>query len=302
MHIISVADAENFLDELFGLSKKLAKEAKRGAFRSTLKNKTLAMIFEKASTRTRVSFEVAMAQLGGYAIHLDETQIQLYRGESLKDTALTLSRYVDAIMIRARRHRDAVELANHATVPVINGLTDLEHPCQVLSDLYTIKEKRGFDSKLAYVGDGNNVCNSLLLGSAMVGMDISVGCPRGYEPDSRILKEARAKAREMNSALTITNDPRKAVRGADIIYTDVWVSMGQEEERAERMRAFKNFQVNSRLLGLANEPLVMHCLPASRGVEITVEVIDGERSIVFEQAENRLHVQKALLCILLSGK
>ncbi len=302
MHIISVSDAEGFLGELFGLASKLSAEAKKGIFRNTFKNKTLAMIFEKASTRTRVSFEVAMAQLGGYAIHLDETQIQMHRGESLKDTALTLSRYVDAILMRVRSHGDVVELARYATVPVINGLSDLEHPCQVLSDLYTIREKRGFDSKLAYVGDGNNVCNSLLLGSAMVGMDISAGCPRGYEPDGDILKRAKKKAREKNSTITITNDPKKAVKDSDVVYTDVWVSMGHEAEENERMKAFKGFQVNSKLLKLANDPLVMHCLPAKRGVEITDDVIDGRRSIVFEQAENRLHIQKALLCILLGGK
>ncbi|MEE8167279.1 MAG: ornithine carbamoyltransferase [Candidatus Hydrothermarchaeales archaeon] len=298
MNMISVRDVRDRLDYVFQTSEKLKEEARKGIFREHLKNKSLAMIFEKASTRTRVSFEVAMSQLGGHAVHLEGEKIQLYRGESMKDTALTLSRYVDAIMIRARHHVDAVELAKHSSVPVINGLTDLEHPCQALSDLYTIKEAKGFDIKLAYVGDGNNVCNSLILGSSLVGMDIAVGCPPGYEPNSAIVAEASGYA-ENKSSVEITHDAKEAVKGADIVYTDVWVSMGQEKEEDKRFQAFKGFQVNSELLKEANNPLVMHCLPAKRGLEITDEVMDSDNSIIFEQAENRLHVQKALLCMLL---
>ncbi|MFQ5886128.1 MAG: ornithine carbamoyltransferase, partial [Anaerolineae bacterium] len=205
-HLISIADIEGDIEALFEKAHELKEGAKKGIFERSLENKTLAMIFEKASTRTRVSFEVAMAQLGGHAIHLDETQIQLYRGESLKDTALTLSRYVDGIMIRARGHGGVIELARYSSVPVINGLTDLEHPCQALGDLYTIKEKIGFEGvKLAYLGDGNNVCNSLTLGSSMVGLDITVGCPKGYEPDSGIIGAADKKAASKGSVVEITN-------------------------------------------------------------------------------------------------
>jgi ornithine carbamoyltransferase len=257
------------------------------------------MVFEKASTRTRISFEVAMTQLGGHAIYLEKKTMQLERGESLKDTAKTMSRYVDGILIRAYNHEDVVELAKHSNVPVINGLTDLEHPTQVLSDLFTIKEVKNFRAKLAYVGDGNNVCNSLLLGSSMVGMDISVGCPKGYEPNEEILQKAKKLAEEKNSKIEIYNDAKKAVSGADIVYTDVWVSMGQENERDKRIKNFKEFQVNSDLVKNANEPIIMHCLPANRGLEITDDVLNGENSVVFQQAENRLHVQKALLCSIL---
>jgi ornithine carbamoyltransferase len=216
------------------------------------------------------------------------------------DTARVLSRYVDAVMIRAYHHEDVVELGEHSTVPVINGLTDLEHPCQVLSDLFTIKEKKGgLNVKLAYVGDGNNVCNSLLLGCAMVGMDLAVGCPEGYGPNADIFGEASRIAEETGAAITVTDDPKEAVKGADIIYTDVWVSMGQEAEKEERMGAFKPYQVNADLVKAAGDPLIMHCLPAKRGYEITDEVLDGPSSIVLDQAENRLHVQKAILAMLM---
>lgn len=298
MNFISIADAKD-LDYLFQRTEKLKEEAKRGIFQEYLKNKTLAMIFEKASTRTRVSFEVAMIQLGGHAIYMERRVMQLERGETIKDTARTLSRYVDGIMIRAYKHEDVAEFARYSGVPVINGLTDLEHPCQVLSDLYTIKEVRDFGVKLSYVGDGNNVCNSLLLGSSMVGMDISVGCPKGYEPDQTIVEKARTYAKKTNARVEVTDDPIKAVSGADIIYTDVWVSMGQEGEEEKRLNDFRRYQVNSKLVRHANNPLIMHCLPAKRGQEITDEVMDSENSIVFQQAENRLHVQKALLCSLL---
>ncbi len=302
-HLISISDIEGDIEGLFSKTRELKEAAKKGVFENILENKTLAMIFEKSSTRTRVSFEVALAQMGGHAIHLDESQIQLYRGESLKDTALTLSRYVDCIMIRARKHDDVIELARYSTVPVINGLTDLEHPCQALSDLFTIKEKAGFDGiKLAYVGDGNNVCNSIVLGSSIVGLDITVGCPEGYEPNAGIMEDAQKRAAENKSIVEITNDPKEAVKDANVVYTDVWISMGQEENEKNRLNAFDGFQVNSGLLDGANNPLIMHCLPAQRGREITDEVLDGSNSIVFDQAENRLHVQKALLYFLMSDK
>ncbi|MBI5253620.1 MAG: ornithine carbamoyltransferase [Euryarchaeota archaeon] len=297
MNLISIADAEKNLENIFEMSAKLKKKNFK-----VLNEKTLAMIFEKPSTRTRVSFEAAMTQLGGHAIYLDRTNTQLKRGETIKDTARTLSRYVDGIMLRANEHEDVVELGGYSTVPVINGLTDLEHPCQVLSDLFTIKEfKNSFNVKLAYVGDGNNVCNSLLLGSSIVGMDISVACPKGYEPDEEILRKAKKYAKKSGADIEITADPAAAVTGAEIIYTDVWVSMGQESEEKNRLRDFKNYQVNAKLVRKASSPLVMHCLPAKRGLEITDEVLESKNSIVFEQAENRLHVQKALLCLLLGG-
>ncbi len=302
-HLISISDIEGDIEGLFSKTRELKDAAKKGVFENILENKTLAMIFEKSSTRTRVSFEVALAQMGGHAIHLDESQIQLYRGESLKDTALTLSRYVDGIMIRARKHDDVTDLAEYSTVPVINGLTDLEHPCQALSDLFTIKEKTGFEGvKLAYVGDGNNVCNSIVLGSSIVGLDIAVGCPEGYEPNAGILEDAQKKADENNSIVQVTNDPKEAVKDANVVYTDVWISMGQEENEEKRLDAFDGFQVNSELLKGANNPLIMHCLPAQRGREITDEVLDSSNSIVFDQAENRLHVQKALLYFLMTDK
>jgi len=295
MNVISMVDVWEDLDEILELSSKLKRE-KSG---SQLEKKTLAMLFEKVSTRTRVSFEVGMTQLGGHAIYLEPQSMQLKRGETIKDTAKTLSRYVDCIMVRAYRHEDVVELGEHADVPVINGLTDLEHPCQVLSDLFTIGEvKGGFDIKLAYVGDGNNVCNSLLLGASMVGMDMSVGCPEKYEPDGSIIKKAKGFSKSSGSRIEIVNDPLKAVSNADIVYTDVWKSMGDDGEEKRKID-FKDYQVNSGLLNGANNPLVMHCLPAKRGLEITSDVLDSKNSIVFQQAENRLHAQKALLCFLL---
>lgn len=296
MNFISMVDVEGDLDEILKLSSKL----KREKFGSRLGQKTLAMVFEKVSTRTRVSFEVGMTQLGGHAIYLEPQFMQLKRGETIKDTAKTLGGYVDCIVVRAYRHKDVVELGKYAEVPVINGLTDLEHPCQVLSDLFTIKEvKGGFDIKLAYVGDGNNVCNSLLLGASMVGMDMSVGCPEGYEPDGSIIKKSKGFSKKSGSKIEIVNDPFEAVSKADIVYTDVWTSMGAEKEEKRRIEDFKDYQVNSRLLKGANNPMIMHCLPAKRGLEITDDVLDGKNSIVFEQAENRLHAQKALLCFLI---
>ncbi len=301
MNVISILDIERDIPGLLELAEKLKGEARRGIFRDVLRNKSLAMIFEKPSTRTRVSFEVAMTQLGGHAIYLDRASMQLGRGESLKDTARTLSRYVDGIMVRAESHENVLKLGKHAAIPVINGLTELEHPCQALADLFTIKEEKGTfrDVKLAFIGDGNNVCHSLLLGSAVVGMNMAVATPRGYEPKSDILKKALEKATPRGIRISLTNDPDEAAENADVIYTDVWVSMGQEAEREKRLRAFRRFQVNSALVKKAGNPLVMHCLPAKRGLEITDEVLESKNSIVFEQAENRLHMQKALLCRLL---
>ena len=256
------------------------------------------MIFRKPSTRTRVSFEVAMYQLGGHAIFLPSSEMQLQRGESIEDTGKVLSRYVAGIVIRTFDQNEVARLAEAATVPVINGLTDLLHPCQALSDYYTLwergKELEGL--KLAYLGDGNNVCNSLVLGAAKLGVHIAIATPPGYEPDKEIIEKAAASGK-----ITLRKDPLEAAKDASVLYTDVWTSMGKEEERESRGRMFKPYQLNAAMLRQARKDvLVMHCLPAHRGEEITPEVMDSEHSIVFEQAEMRLHFQKALLTELLS--
>lgn len=268
-----------------------------------LKGKTLAMIFEKSSTRTRVSFETGMLHLGGHALFLSSQDLQLGRGEPVSDTAKVLSGYVDAIMIRTFGHDKIEELAKHASIPVINGLTDLFHPCQALADLktiYRLKEKFA-GVKTAYLGDGNNVAHSLMIAAAKVGMDFSLGCPVGYEPDTSIVEKAQQLAKDTGAKIVITNDPIEAVQNADIIYTDVWASMGQESEQQQRLIAFKDFQVNDELASHAKADYhFLHCLPAHREEEVTASIIDGEHSAVFEQAENRLHVQKALLKKLLA--
>jgi len=267
-----------------------------------LKGKVLAMIFEKSSTRTRVSFEVGMIELGGFAVTLNTKDLQMGRGETVADTARVLSRYVDGIMYRAYEHDMVMELAKHATVPVINGLDNFEHPCQILADLLTVKEHLGKlkGIKMAYVGDGNNVCNSLMLGCAMVGMDLSCGCPKGYEPDQDVVKKAKAIAKKNGCQLKIVESPKEAAKGADVVYTDVWVSMGQEEEQKLREKIFKPYQVNADLMSVAHKnAIVMHCLPAHRGMEITDEVIDSAASVVLDQAENRLHAQKAIMVALM---
>lgn len=267
-----------------------------------LKGKTLGMIFQKASTRTRISFEVAMWQLGGYALFLNPADLQLKRGESIADTARVLSRYLDALMIRTHAHEDVSELALHSNVPVINGLTDRFHPCQALTDLFTIAEKKGSLAglNLVYIGDGNNMAHSLMYGGARVGMNVTICCPPGYCPDEEITKQATADAAATGASIAIEHEPARAVEKADIIYTDVWTSMGREEEHAERLKIFAPYQLNSVLLkGAREDALVMHCLPAHRGEEITDEVIDGRRSIVFDQAENRLHLQKAILALVI---
>nr|QNO49359.1 ornithine carbamoyltransferase, anabolic [Methanosarcinales archaeon ANME-2c ERB4] len=293
MHLISVSDlTHEGIYELLDLAVRM-KEG-RDQYMDVLKGRSLAMIFEKPSTRTRVSFEVAMTELGGHALYLNYADLQLGRSETICDTASVLSRYVHAIMARVYRHETVRELARCADVPVINALSDMEHPCQLLADLLTIQEQKGDlkDLRIAWIGDGNNVCNSLILGSAITGMNLTVACPAGYEPDAGIV----ARANKLGSEVLITNDPIEAASGADVLYTDVWVSMGDETEEEKRLRDFSGFQINSDLLSHAkSDCIVLHCLPAHRGQEISAEVLDGEHSVVLDQAENRLHAQKALL-------
>ena len=293
MHLISVSDlAREEIYELLDLAARM-KEG-RDSYMDALKGMSLAMIFEKPSTRTRVSFEVAMTELGGHALYLNSADLQLGRSETICDTASVLSRYVHAITARVYRHETVRELARCADIPVINALSDMEHPCQLLADLLTIRERKGDleGLRIAWIGDGNNVCNSLILGSAITGMNLSVACPAGYEPDAGIV----ARANELGSSVLITNDPIEAAAGADVLYTDVWVSMGDEKEEETRLSDFSGFQINSDLLSHAkSDCIVLHCLPAHRGQEISAEVLDGEHSVVLDQAENRLHAQKALL-------
>ena len=302
--LISILDLSS--DEIMEilLSAKELKGKKR--IKETLKGKVLGMVFQKPSTRTRVSFEVAMYQLGGYAIFLNAQDLQLSRGEAIRDTAKTLSRYLDGIVVRAYDHRDVVELAKESTIPVINGLSDLLHPCQVLADIFTIAEKKGKLSSLspkglsgieiAFVGDGNNVANSWIDGAARLGMKLVISTPPGYEPDKKILEEGLRLAKATGADIRILHRPEEAVNKANVIYTDVWVSMGMEKEREERLKVFKPYQVNAQLVSKARKDvLIMHCLPAHRGEEITDAVLDGPNSIVFDQAENKLHVQKAIL-------
>ncbi len=266
-----------------------------------LKGKTLGMIFTKPSTRTRVSFEVAIYQLGGHGLFLSAQELQLRRGETVADTAQVLSRYLDGIMIRTYAHKDVEDLAEYASIPVINGLTDYAHPCQVLTDLFTIYEKFGrLDGiNMVYLGDGNNnMCNSMLFGAAKVGMNLTISAPEGYEPDAEVLKLAREDAKATGAKFAFESDPQKAIGGADVIYTDVWTSMGQEEEKEARLKAMQPYQVNGELMNLADASSVfMHCLPAHRGEEVTDEVADSVQSIIFDQAENRLHAQKAVLAL-----
>ncbi|MGG5252181.1 ornithine carbamoyltransferase [Neobacillus sp. SM06] len=279
---------------------------KAGKPHSFLSGKVLGMIFEKSSTRTRVSFEVGMLQLGGHAIFLSSKDIQLGRGESISDTAKVLSRYVDGIMIRTFSHESVEELAAHATVPVINGLTDLQHPTQVMADLLTILEQKGKLSglKLCYLGDGNNnMAHSLIEGAAKTGMHIAIASPAGYLPNEEIVAKAEIDAEITCGSITICHDPKEAVSGADVVVTDVWASMGQEREQQKRMEDLKAYQVNEALCENAKDDFIfLHCLPAHRGEEVTAEIIDGPHSVVFDEAENRLHAQKAILKILLEKK
>ncbi len=290
---------------LFECSSALKKEVKKGKFRKVLENRTLAMIFEKNSTRTRVSFETGMLQLGGHALFLSSNEIQLGRGETIADTARVLSRYNDGIMIRTFAHQKVEELAKYADIPVINGLTDSYHPCQALADYFTIfeREKDIAKVKLTYIGDGNNVANSLLIGAAILGTDITIACPKKFEPDNQVVEKAYKLAANSYAKIVITNDIDKAVEGADYLYTDVWVSMGQEKEALKKKKVFEKYRIDADLIRkTGKDTRVLHCLPAHRGEEITDEVMDGRHSIVFDQAENRMHCQKAVLCALMAGK
>lgn len=289
---------------IFDLAQQLKDRQKKGEPHQLLKGKTLGMIFQKASTRTRVSFEAGMWQLGGTALFLSANDLQIGRGEPVKDTARVLSRYLDGIMIRTFSHAEVEELARYADIPVINGLTDYLHPCQALTDVFTVVERKGKAKglKMAYVGDGNNMVNALLHTCAKVGMDIAVATPPGYSPNPQAVLEAKAAAAEHGSKVTLVTDPKDAAVGADVLYTDVWASMGQEAEQAARKRAFAGYQINEALLKLAKpDAIVMHCLPAHRGEEITDAVLEGPQSAVFDEAENRLHVQKAIMALLMGN-
>ncbi len=281
----------------------LKAEQKAGVPHPILKGKTLGMIFLKPSTRTRISFEVAIWQLGGYGLFLNANDLQLKRGETVADTARVLSRYLDGIMIRTFAHSDVIELAREGSIPIINGLTDLLHPCQVMADLLTGIEKFGdlAGRKLAYIGDGNNMVHSLMYGGAKVGMHVTCACPAGYEPDPEVVAAARADGAATGAKMDVVRDPKEAVRGADILYTDVWASMGQEAEREKRVRDFQGYQINAELVGMANpDCIVMHCLSAHRGEEITDDAADGAHSVLWDEAENRLHAQKAILALTMS--
>lgn len=288
--------------QIFELSSSLKLKLLSGEPHRLLEGKTLGMIFAKPSTRTRVSFEVGICQLGGIGLYFGPNDLQLKRGETIADTARVLSRYLNGIMIRTFSHQDVIDLARYASIPVINGLTDLHHPCQVLADLFTILEKkRKLQSlKLAYVGDGNNMAHSLLQGCSKVGMDISIASPKGYEPLKEIVDQAKENAKYFNSKVEIFGNPVVAVKDADIVYTDVWASMGQESEAEERKKKFMPYQVNSDLVKHAKDDyLFMHCLPAHRGEEVTDEVADSLNSVIFDEAENRLHVQKAIMALVM---
>ncbi|NLP13291.1 MAG: ornithine carbamoyltransferase [Clostridium sp.] len=301
LHDLSVEEIESTLK----LAEKLKKQLKEGVSHQLLKGKTLGMIFTKSSTRTRVSFEVGLYQLGGYPLFLSSNDIQLGRGESIYDTAQVLSRYIDGIMIRTFAHSDVEELAKYGNIPVINGLTDLMHPCQILADLLTVYEHKGTlkGLKLAYIGDGNNVANSLLHGCAKVGMDIAVASPKGYQCDSKIVSEAQEDAKVSGSNIILTEDPLEAIKDADVVYTDTWISMGQEEEKQERIKIFMPYQVNKELFSKAHQDAIfLHCLPAYRGYEVTEDVIDSPQSVIFDEAENRMHVQKAIMVLLMGNR
>ena len=296
LSILDITQEELF--EILSLAERLKRQKRAGVPHELLRGTTLAMIFEKSSTRTHISFEVGMNELGGHALFLNAKDLQIGRGEEIRDTARVASRYVSAVMIRANRHSTIEELAENASIPVINGLSDSEHPCQLLADILTIKEHYGEirDLRVAWVGDGNNVCNSLVLSSPLTGMDITVASPKGYEVSPQLVQRAKT----LGGKVRMVKKPEDAVKDADIIFTDTWVSMGDEAERAKRLSAFQGFTVDNRLLARASpDARVLHCLPAHRGEEITGEVIDGPQSLVWDEAENRLHAQKALLVKLL---
>lgn len=286
-------------DMIFNNSVRLKKALREGKPHASLKGKTLGMIFDKSSTRTRISFEVGIYQLGGIALYLNSRDTQIGRGETIADSARMMSRYLNGIMIRTYAQATVEELAAAATIPVINGLTDLQHPCQILGDLFTIKEKKGTYEglKIAYIGDGNNIANTWIDAAARLPFELALACPEGYDPDARILARGMKEAKE---GITLCRDPLEAAQKADILYTDVWASMGQEAEQEERKKVFKYYQINKKVLKEAKKDvLVMHCLPAHRGEEIAADVIDGPHSVVIDEAENRLHVQKAIMEILL---
>lgn len=300
---ISIHDFSNEeVAYILEIGHQLKQAQKKGEPHPVLAGKTLGMIFQKASTRTRVAFEVGMYQLGGHALFLSPRDIQLGRGETIKDTALVLSRMLDGIMIRTFSHDEVVELAKWASVPVINGLTDLLHPTQVIGDMMTIQEHKGDlkGLKLAFVGDGNNVAHELLFGGAKMGMHVTIACPPGFEPNQEVLNMARQDAAATGAKLEVVISPWEAVKGADVIYTDVWASMGQEDEAEQKEKQFLEYQVNQTLLEAANPgAIVMHCLPAKRGKEITDEVMDGSQSVVFDESENRLHAHKAIMALVM---
>ena len=290
------------LEDLLKLALKLKSETKNGIEHHLLKGKTLGMIFTKSSTRTRVSFEVGMVQLGGYPLFLSSNDIQLGRGETIYDTAKVLERMLDGIMIRTFDHKDVLDLAKHADIPVINALTDLLHPCQVLADLQTVYEHKGKleGLKFAYIGDGNNMAHSIMYGCAKAGLDCAIATPEDYQCDQNVVENAKEDFKAGGSQLILTQDPIEAIKDADVVYTDTWVSMGMEEEKAERQRVFMPYQVNKELFAHAKDDAIfMHCLPAYRGFEVTEDVIDGPNSVIFDEAENRLHAQKAVLATLM---
>ncbi|MFH1395538.1 MAG: ornithine carbamoyltransferase [Candidatus Omnitrophota bacterium] len=295
-NLVTISDLSR--EEIFSilrLTRKLKKNplSKKRKFR----NKTLALLFQKPSNRTRISFEVAMVHLGGYVLYLSPREIEMGKREPVKDVARVVSRYVDGIVGRVFSHKDICELAKYSEVPVINGLSDLAHPCQALSDIFTVLEKKKTlkNVTISYVGDGNNVLNSLLMVCAKTGVNMKVACPQGYEPNNDIYDEALKTAKKNKAVFEMFSDPHDAVRGSDIVYTDVWVSMGQEQEKEKRLKDFERFQVNAQLMRAAKkDAMIMHCLPAHRGEEVT-DVIDGKNSIIYDQAENRMHVQKAIL-------
>lgn len=299
IHNLSYSEVEKILN----VSAKLKQMQKNGQPHQFLAGKTLAMIFNKASTRTRVSFEVGMFQLGGHALFLNDSSTQIGRGEPIEDTARVLSRYVDGIMIRTFSHESVETLAKYSSVPVINGLTDLLHPCQALTDIFTAQEHLGSlkGKKLTYIGDGNNMANSLLFAGAKIGMDVTIACPSGYTPDSKVFELACQDAQVSGAKLNVTADPLKACEKSDVLYTDVWASMGSEAEADIRAKALHSYQINADSLKVANKnAIVLHCLPAHRGEEITAEVMESTQSKVFDQAENRLHVQKAIMYLLMA--
>lgn len=305
-NILSLQDLDsNEIHLLLDLANELKQESKSGKSKQLLKGKILGMIFQKPSTRTRVSFEAGMLQLGGHALFLGPNDMQLSKGETIEDTARTLSLYLDCIMARVYDHKDLEKLSSSSTIPVINGLSDLFHPCQILADLLTIREHKGKleGLSLAWVGDGFNICNDLLIGCAKTGINVTAACPKGYEPLEWIVKLAKEEGKKNSCQINVINDPIRAVKDVDIVITDTFVSLGKDNEKIQREKIFlPAYQVNSDLLRHAkNEVIFMHCLPARRGQEVTAEIIDGKSSVVWDEAENRIHIQKALLCSLLKA-